>query len=188
MNSWTRYLFCTYFRRATQVLKCRIKHIWNDSMMTSTKSDTNVFTVSEFNLCIEFLPSANKEMTLVFLPSLRPFFRPSTAWPSHLGSFRASADKPQIGFSLGFVDEWDIIWLTFASTVSWYMIGGIVSAHLQQNHIIKSSSNPMVELIVLLDRDFGPFQSCLPFVYLICCSFTKLRLPCWAMMYCLGVR
>ena len=153
MNSWTRYFFCTYFRRATQVLKCRIKHMWNDSMMTSIKSDTNVFTVSEFNLCIEFLPSANKvewdkEMALVFLPSLRSFFRLSTARPSYLGSFRASADKPQIGFSLGFVDEWDIIWLTFAPTVSWYMICRIVSAHLQQNDIIKSSSNPMVELIV----------------------------------------
>ena len=151
MNSWTRYLFCTYFKRATQVLKCQIKHMWNDSMMTIIKSDTNVFTVSELNLYIEFLPSANKvgvgQRNGFGLSSVSTSILPSVHCPAvtPLKCPRICRQTiPQIGFSLGFVDEWDIIWLTFVPTVSWYVICWTVSAHLQQ----QSSLYPMVELIV----------------------------------------
>ena len=47
----------------------------------------------------------DKLLALSFLPTLRPFFRPYTGCSLHLWSFRASADKLQIGLSSGLVGQ-----------------------------------------------------------------------------------
>ena len=83
---------------------------------------------------------------------------------------------------------WYFDWLTFGSCR--FLLSDLSKNFraFTEKPCIKSSSNPMAELIMGLDRDYRPYQSCLTFVNLICCSFTKIRLPSWTIIHCLGVR